>query len=125
MPSTRQYPKDWKQLTDNLKRACGFKCQMCGRKWIKGGTRKRVLTTHHINGDTTDNSLTNLIVLCAECHLRIESMNRKLIRNLKMKIRLAFQEKSFEFFGKKAGVVLKFIEEIQDKILDQFNYRAK
>ena len=121
MPSKRKYPKYWKQLSDNLKRVNGRKCQMCGRKWIKGGTRKRVLTVHHINGDTTDNRLVNLIVLCAECHLRIESMNRKLLRNLKRKVKTAITQEQFKY---RKNRIIEFIEEIKNKVLDQFDYRS-
>ncbi len=71
-----RYPKNWKQLTKQLKDACGWKCQWCGiahgsiRKG-RNGQYKVILTTAHIGENKHDKMDTsNLQVLCQVCHLR-------------------------------------------------------
>jgi len=86
MPMTKDYNKSFKDKALALKQACGWQCQMCHKQCYRPGERarskKKVLTVHHINGDTRNDKLTNLIALCAECHLRIETMNRKLRKRI-------------------------------------------
>jgi len=50
----------WKIRNSVIKRD-GGKCQKCGSK--------EKLVVHHINGNDTDNSLSNLITICNKCHL--------------------------------------------------------
>lgn len=52
-----------------------YTCQLCRLKWEKG---KRKLDTHHIDGTPEDsrkcdNNFGNMITLCHQCHLRIDS----------------------------------------------------
>lgn len=87
MPSTQDYHPKWERYAEAAKERAGYRCQMCGRDGYKGRSRKRVLTVHHIDGDTRNNCPSNLIVLCAECHLRLESLNRKLIGRIQRQVR--------------------------------------
>lgn len=41
------------------------RCADCGKPY----EGSRSLHRHHINGDTSDNALTNLVVVCRPCHL--------------------------------------------------------
>jgi 5-methylcytosine-specific restriction endonuclease McrA len=45
-----------------LERA-GFQCESCGYDKIRG-----VLEIHHIDGDRSNNKMSNLSVLCPTCH---------------------------------------------------------
>jgi len=50
------------------------RCMMCGSAYY--------LHIHHINGDESDNNISNLIYLCSPCHLFIhkwESMKKAFI----------------------------------------------
>jgi len=52
----------------------GYRCQLCGYKWIRG---ERKLDVHHINGtreDTKkcDKDFDKMITLCHQCHLRVD-----------------------------------------------------
>lgn len=73
---------EYKLMADIVKKEAKYRCKMCKSKHDKNNPQK-ILTTHHIDGDPENNEKTNLMALCAECHLRIESMNRKLIKHIK------------------------------------------
>ncbi len=54
------------------------KCECCGLSEWQG--KPLVCELHHINGDSTDNRIENLIILCPNCHSQTEnfrSRNRK------------------------------------------------
>ena len=54
------------------------KCECCGLSEWRG--KPLVCELHHINGDTTDNRIGNLIILCPNCHSQTDnfrSRNRK------------------------------------------------
>jgi hypothetical protein len=59
------YSKDWDAITAREKANAKFTCQGCH---VNLESNKRLLHTHHINGVKHDNSATNLICLCADCH---------------------------------------------------------
>ena len=70
----------WKIRNSVIKRD-GGKCQKCGSK--------EKLVVHHINGNDTDNSLSNLITICNKCHLDLH--------------RPKFTSKQYSNFGKLGG----------------------
>jgi len=84
MPTTKEYTSDWDKRAAEIKKAVGYRCQMCRKQCYKPKERvrttKKVLTVHHINGDTKNDALVNLIALCAPCHLRVEAMNKRLLK---------------------------------------------
>ena len=54
------------------------KCECCGLSEWQG--KPLVCELHHINGDSSDNRIENLIILCPNCHSQTEnfrSRNRK------------------------------------------------
>ena len=63
--SGRGYSTDWKQVSANCRRAVNYVCQNCQ---VDLSSHKRLLHTHHINGDKSDNADANLKPLCADCH---------------------------------------------------------
>ena len=84
MPTTKQYTENWEARAAEIKRLARYKCHMCKKQCYKPGQRvrttKKVLTVHHINGDTMNDARANLMALCAPCHLIIEAMNRRLLK---------------------------------------------
>ena len=73
------YPLNWKTITLEVKEAANWKCQCCGKSCYKPGERPENLTrrewtanilqVHHRNHNTKDNRLSNLLSVCASCHL--------------------------------------------------------
>jgi hypothetical protein len=73
------YPSNWKKLALTVKRSKNWCCECCGKKCYRPGEKPEDLTrsqwtadilqVHHRNHDTTDNRLSNLLSVCAACHL--------------------------------------------------------
>lgn len=59
-----RYPDDWQELSKRLRHLNNDRCTKCGRIIKEAGK----LHVHHINGNKYDNNLSNLLVLCANCH---------------------------------------------------------
>jgi len=82
MPVNRNnYPENWEEISNYIRftRANG-KCEFCGL--VHGdmfpGTWKRiVLTTAHLDHDTTNNNENNLAALCQRCHLAYDLEHHK------------------------------------------------
>ncbi len=75
------YPDNWKELALAVKNSQNWRCQCCGKKCYKPGERPEGLTrsewtgdilqVHHRNHDPQDNRLSNLMSVCAACHLSL------------------------------------------------------
>lgn len=70
-----KYPSNWKNLRIAILSRAENRCELCGgfngeKQWKTGG--KIVLTIHHINYNTADNRLYNLIALCQRCHNKLD-----------------------------------------------------
>ena len=77
MPMERhRYPKDWKQIAAQVKEEAGWKCEECGKQCRRPGepldTHRRTLTVHHIDHTPENCERSNLVALCAPCHLRAD-----------------------------------------------------
>ena len=59
------YTENWDLISRQRKEQCGYVCQQCD---IDLSGRKNLMQTHHANGVKSDNSSSNLKVLCIECH---------------------------------------------------------
>jgi hypothetical protein len=85
------YTTDWNEVSKQRREQFGYICQQCG---IDLSSHKNLVQTHHINGVKSDNSLSNLKVLCVECHslqanhehMKISAANEiLLVREIKYK----------------------------------------
>jgi len=81
----KDYPKNWKWLSKQVRSRNDNKCELCDAEnykphWKTGS--KVILTVHHIDCDKNNNSEKNLIALCQRCHLRLdlEKHTKKRIR---------------------------------------------
>ena len=83
----REYPKNWKWLSDQVRKRNGGRCELCyapngstvmrgkhlDHPWVQSTPGiKIILTVHHIDGDKKNNSEQNLISCCQKCHLRLD-----------------------------------------------------
>lgn len=59
------YTPDWDLISKQRREQFAYVCQQCG---IDLSSHKNLVQTHHINGVKSDNSPSNLKVLCVECH---------------------------------------------------------
>lgn len=55
-----------REIKDDLKYRCGYKCQKCGKFTVKSD-----LQIHHRDHNQGNNSLDNLMVVCVDCHKNI------------------------------------------------------
>lgn len=73
----KRYPKNWREIALGVKEAAGWKCEECGKQCRKPGepfdTHKRTLTVHHKDHVPENCDPSNLIALCAPCHLRADA----------------------------------------------------
>jgi 5-methylcytosine-specific restriction endonuclease McrA len=74
------------------------KCQCCGCEDGKLLTNK--LIVHHIDVNKLNNSLSNLITLCTQCHHSLHKKYSKYILRRSNIYKLFAQEKQFGEFGK-------------------------
>lgn len=92
------YPANWKTITLEVKEAAiaysrfaiakrcriaegNHQCQCCGKRCYKPGERPQglipqewtadILQVHHRNHNIQDNRLSNLMSVCASCHLNL------------------------------------------------------
>lgn len=59
------YTSDWSSISSKLRSDLDYCCEQCG---VDLKSEKKLLHTHHINGNKANNQRDNLRVLCADCH---------------------------------------------------------
>lgn len=66
-----RYPANWSEIATAVKEAAGWKCTRCHCQCRRPNeTEERpILTVHHADYDPGNNDPSNLIPLCAACHL--------------------------------------------------------
>lgn len=76
-----RYGKSWDEVRQLVYKRDGHRCRACGKAKGEGGVRK--LNAHHILllRVSQTNSPKNLITLCDECHMQIESKALKLLKS--------------------------------------------
>tara|TARA_B100001093_G_C26844049_1_gene1021914 strand:+ start:119 stop:1057 length:939 start_codon:yes stop_codon:yes gene_type:complete len=62
---TNNYTSEWKEISRKLREKHSWKCTSC---WVNLSKKKTLLHTHHRDHDKTNNSPSNLEVICALCH---------------------------------------------------------
>ena len=70
------YPFQWSIISLEVRKKAKNCCELCGTENYKPHWKtksKVVLTVHHIDGNTKNNSYYNLIALCQRCHLRLDA----------------------------------------------------
>ncbi len=79
--NTSRYPANWAEIALEVKDSANWRCKHCGKECLTPNQSKRVyaqdprkwgqntLTVHHIDHDRSNNERSNLIALCAPCHL--------------------------------------------------------
>lgn len=78
MPMQRHlYPDNWPQIAREIKQRAGYRCECCGVSCYRPGdrveSRKFVLTVAHLDHDPANCLLSNLLAMCAPCHLRYDA----------------------------------------------------
>lgn len=61
----KSYTKDWDMVSSRVRNDARYCCQHCS---VDLSSNKNLLHVHHKNGVKHDNSSSNLIALCADCH---------------------------------------------------------
>lgn len=97
----KKFPEKWKHSTEYLKNGIAVhsntlkeklfrdgikerKCEICGiKKWNKVNTP---LELHHINGDRYNNEISNLQILCPNCHAQTSNFGKKNKKEKKLKM---------------------------------------
>jgi len=69
-----RYAKNWSEIAETVKCIAGWRCGWCGHTDDKESGY--LLTVHHLDGNTENNDLENLIALCQRCHLRAQAKLR-------------------------------------------------
>lgn len=64
------YPDNWKDIADRVKREANWRCIRCNR--LNDRETGHVLTVHHLDLDPSNNEWWNLVALCQKCHLSIQ-----------------------------------------------------
>jgi len=78
-----------------------MKCQCCGCTVVTGRpTKTNTACVHHIDCDKTNNSLSNLILLCTQCHGSLHKIYDKHTLRVSNIYKLFAKEKRFGEFGK-------------------------
>lgn len=67
------YSHDWKSLCKQIKERDKWTCQGCGEQRKRWGIHLHV---HHKDGNKLNNSLSNLVSLCAQCHREVHAGKR-------------------------------------------------
>lgn len=76
MRSLLLYPTDWRALAREIKQACDYRCQECGRNCRRPGQFRLgweyELAVAHLTQDYHAEAVT-VAALCARCHLRYDA----------------------------------------------------
>ena len=87
---------NWKEIALTVKESAGWECSCCGKKCYEPGEKPEgllrsqwtadILQVHHRNHDTSDNRSTNLMSVCASCHLGLHRSKYSLVSEGQLKL---------------------------------------
>lgn len=77
------YDDDWETISFAYRKSHGFVCERCQ---VNLTDYKRLLHTHHVNGNKRDNRDTNLQALCIDCHRKEPLHHHMLVRHRDMQL---------------------------------------
>ena len=72
----KNYPPDWPEIAERIKRKNNYRCEICGHK--HDPENGYCLTVHHLDRDPENNEEYNLASLCQRGHLRLEAHAKRL-----------------------------------------------
>jgi HNH endonuclease len=75
-----KYAKNWSTIARKYKESRNWTCQKC-LIYLGSKEHKRLLHVHHINRNSMDNSHSNLIALCLQCHSAQPGKGHKRLRS--------------------------------------------
>lgn len=84
-----------KYIRDYLLEHTQYKCQNCGFNTPNPFTGNSILQVHHINGDCYDTTLSNLLVLCPNCHALTENFGSRNSNSTRVDRRTKYFKKVF------------------------------
>jgi 5-methylcytosine-specific restriction endonuclease McrA len=67
-----KYPKEFYSAKIDALKVADNRCEICGAS--SDGSKQNVLHVHHIDINTHNNSMDNLVVLCTVCHMRLHML---------------------------------------------------
>lgn len=73
-----KYTSDWNEISTNLKSKKNYICESCKTSF---SDHKQLLHTHHRNGVKSDNSTSNLKVVCIDCHRKEPNHTHLMMKN--------------------------------------------
>ena len=81
-----RYGDNWKDIALQVKQSANWRCKHCGKECLRPGEKPKemsraewtllTLSIHHANFTPEDNSVSNLIPLCAPCHIGLHGRAR-------------------------------------------------
>ena len=89
MALDERYHREWSYISRYIRELFNYHCAKCGSDYRHQEGPDPWLQVHHIDENPQNNEITNLIPLCAPCHLRIEHEAR---------LHAPYQEIQLEFF---------------------------
>jgi hypothetical protein len=93
-----RYPGNFYRVRKKIFERDDYKCQCCGVK--PDDLHTNSLVCHHIDVDRSNNSLSNLITLCVQCHSSLHSKYDKPTLRSNLIWSLFAKEPQFGQFGK-------------------------
>ena len=72
MAHNLRYHPEWSTISRYVRELFNYYCSRCGQDCRNSVNAEMMLQVHHIDENPGNNTLENLIPLCASCHLKIE-----------------------------------------------------
>ena len=72
MARNLRYHPEWSTISRYVRELFNYYCSRCGQDCRNSANAEMMLQVHHIDENPRNNTLENLIPLCASCHLKIE-----------------------------------------------------